>query len=189
MKIVTLHIIHLPHRIDRRKLVLEELQSQGIFDFVFWKGFHDVEKPSRGIAKAHQQIVAWAAEQRLPEVMIAEDDVEFTGPGAFQYYLAGAPAEYDLYLGGISYGKINDDYTVDDFAGTHLYTIRKRFYETFLSLTGVKDIDRALAKKGTYSVCHPMVAIQRDGYSDNVHEYRNNKQYFEDRKLWRGPAC
>ena len=182
---MTLNIIHLSHRIDRYNNVLDELESQGITDFAFWEGFLDREKPSRGIAKAHQQIVAWAAKQCLNEILIAEDDIKFTSKNAFRYFLMNEPKEYDLYLGGISYGRVKEDSTVDDFAGTHLYKIRRCFFETFLSLSGQKDIDRDLAGKGKYVVSIPMVAIQSDGFSDNVNEYRNNKFYFEKRDLWR----
>ena len=80
-----LHIIHLEHRTDRTNELEEELASQGITDYMFWQGFHDMEKPSRGIAKAHQQIVAWAADKSLPEVLIGED-----GYGAALEARAGA---------------------------------------------------------------------------------------------------
>jgi hypothetical protein len=87
--------------------------------------------------------------------------------GALDYYLKSEPQDYDLYLGGISYGKLNNDNIVEEFTGTDLYKIRQRFYNTLLSLSGEVDIDRALARKGKYYVCNPMVAIQRNGFSDN----------------------
>lgn len=183
---MTLNIIHLSHRVDRRIQLQKQLENQDISDFIFWEGCYDKEKPSRGIAKAHQQIVAWAANNSLNDILIAEDDIEFTGKNAFHYFLQNEPQDYDLYLGGISYGKIKEDYTVDDFAGTHLYKIRKRFFERFNSLSGQKDIDRDLANKGKYVVCNPMIAIQSDGFSDNTKEYRNNKVFFEKRSLWHG---
>ena len=183
---MTLHVIHLKHRRDRLAQVLSELENEGINDYVFWEGFHDSEKPVRGIAKAHQQIVRWAMESGLPEVLIAEDDVKFSGKDAFTHYLNNEPEDYDLYLGGISYGKLKLDNSVDDFAGTHFYKIRRRFYQTFLSLSGEKDIDRALAGKGKFIVCNPMIAIQSDGFSDNTLQFRLNSLHFKKRKLWSG---
>lgn len=182
---MTVNIIHLPHRLDRRNQILEELACQGIEDYVIWPGLHDLTHPSKGIARAHQQVVSWALDRSLPEILIAEDDLRFTAKGAFQHFLRNVPMDFDLYLGGISYGRLKQDNTVDDFAGTHLYIIRKRFYQTFLSLSGENDIDRALARKGKYVVCNPMVAIQSDGYSDNAHAHRDNKIYFEKRQLWK----
>jgi hypothetical protein len=181
---MTLHIINLKHRTDRLEEVLIELESQGAKNYVLWEGVYDTEKPSIGIAKAHQQIILWASEQNIPEVLIAEDDLQFTGKGALDYYLKSEPQDYDLYLGGISYGKLNNDDIVEEFTGTHLYKIRQRFYSTLLSLSGEVDIDRALARKGKYYVCNPMVAIQRNAFSDNKKEYRNNSIYFKNRKLW-----
>lgn len=183
-----LHVIHLKHRKDRLKSILEELQTQNVGNYVFWEGIQDHEKPSRGIAKAHQQIVAWAYEQGMPEVLIAEDDVHFSAPGALEYFISNKPTEYDLYLGGISYGKLNIDNSIDDFAGTHLYLIRQQFYKRFLSLTGEKDIDRALARQGRFFVCNPMIALQWNGFSDNKKEYLSNDLYFRNRNLWKGDS-
>lgn len=181
-----LNIIHLKHRIDRYQKVLNQLEKQGIKEYVFWDGFRDTEKPSQGIAKAHQRIVAWASKQGLPKVLIVEDDIMFTAKGALTHFLKSEPKDYDLYLGGISYGKLKEDNSVSDFAGTHLYIIKKKFYETFLSLSGELDIDRDMEGRGKFIVCNPMVAIQTDGFSDNKKEYRDNSLYFKNRELWMG---
>jgi hypothetical protein len=55
-----LHIIHLIHRIDRLEQLTNQLQMQKITDFQIWPGLIDLNRASRGIAKAHQQIVGWA---------------------------------------------------------------------------------------------------------------------------------
>lgn len=105
--------------------------------------------------------------------MIAEDDIKFTARGAFDYFIKNEPQEYDLYLGGIIYGNINSDNTVCDFAGTHFYKIKQKFYDTFLSIPEGKDIDRLLANKGKFIVCNPFVAIQNNGFSDNQKRHQN----------------
>jgi hypothetical protein len=87
----------------------------------------DTENPKRGIAKAHKQIIQWASNQNLPSILIAEDDIKFTAKRAFEYFIKNEPPDFDLYLGGITYGKINTDNSVTDFAGTHLYKINKKF--------------------------------------------------------------
>ncbi|MGL4596596.1 MAG: hypothetical protein ACRCYO_03655 [Bacteroidia bacterium] len=179
-----LHIIHLSQRKDRAVLLENQLRGQGIADYKIWDGIVDVENPKRGIAKAHKQIVAWARNQNLPAVLIAEDDVNFTASGAFDYFFQKEPQEYDLYLGGIIYGELNSDNTVDDFAGLHLYKIKEHFYDTFLSLPEEKDIDRALANKGKYSVCNPFVAIQQDGFSDNQKSVQYYERHLQNRTLF-----
>ncbi|HMJ70916.1 MAG TPA: hypothetical protein VK508_18575 [Cyclobacteriaceae bacterium] len=180
------HVIHLKHRHDRMSHISEQLTSQGINNYRFWEGVIDSQKSSRGIAQAHQQIILWARIEGKDEIIVAEDDLTFTGPGAFRHFIDCEPPHYDLYLGGISYGKIKSDNTVDDFAGTHLYKVKRHFFDTFLSLTGEKDVDRDLARRGKFIVCNPMVAIQCDGYSDNTHTNRINGPYFKNRVLWTG---
>lgn len=101
-----LHIIHLKHRTDRLILLNQQLKEQNVVEFRIWDNDHDVENPKRGIARAHKQIVSWAQEQNLASVTIAEDDVKFTVKGAYNYFIGSEPDEYDLYLGGISYGKL-----------------------------------------------------------------------------------
>jgi hypothetical protein len=179
-----IHIIHLTHRRDRLAHLSEQLINQRITHYRLWDGIIDSQKSSRGIAWAHQQIIRWASREGKDEIIIGEDDLTFTGPGAFRHFIDSEPPHYDMYLGGILYGKIKPDNTVDDFAGTHLYKIKRHFFETFLSLTGEKDIDRDLARRGKFLVCNPIVAIQCDGYSDNTHTNRINEPYFKNRVLW-----
>jgi GR25 family glycosyltransferase involved in LPS biosynthesis len=136
-----LHIIHLPHRTDRLALLIKELERQEILDYRIWPRIKTI-RPSFGIAMAHQQVVKWAIQENLPEITIAEDDVLFTALGAFTYYLQSKPSTFDLYLAGITYGELLPDNTVNDFAGTHLYTIHQNFYTPFLDQKGKEDIDR-----------------------------------------------
>jgi hypothetical protein len=100
-----LNIINLPQRSDRRVSILRELQQQGITDFRIWDGIPDPVNPPAGISQAHKQIVHHARENKWPSVTIAEDDIQFTAPGAFEYYCEQRPEEYDIYLGVISWGK------------------------------------------------------------------------------------
>jgi len=168
---MTIHIIHLPHRSDRYELLLKELENQHIKDFRIWDGIVDKEIVSRGIAKAHKQIVKHAKALQLPEVLIAEDDLHFMAPGAFQYFLDNRPADYDIYLGGITWGQIKENNEVNDFSGITLYMVNSRFFDSFLSIPEDRDLDRQLRHKGKFIVCNPMVAIQHDGFSDNYKRY------------------
>ncbi|MBI1782085.1 MAG: hypothetical protein HYR66_12065 [Sphingobacteriales bacterium] len=64
-----LNIIHLRHRIDRLEILTKELQEQQISDYQMWDGIIDAELPSRGISKAHKQIIMFAKNEKLPEVL------------------------------------------------------------------------------------------------------------------------
>jgi hypothetical protein len=164
---VKLNIIDLPHRIDRLELLNRELQEQQIVDYKIWAGIIDSELPCRGISKAHKVIIKFAKKENLSEILIAEDDIHFTSSGAFKYFLDNKPQDYDLYLGGINWGKINEDNSVNDFSGNTFYMVNNKFYETILSPPEEKDFDRIVANRGKFFVCNPMVAIQHNGFSDN----------------------
>lgn len=179
-----LNIIHLSQRKDRLELLKNQLIIQGINDYKLWEGIVDQSNPAKGISKAHKQIVAWAKRENLKSVVIAEDDVKFTAKGAFNYFLKNEPTQYDLYLGGVYYGKIKEDNSVHDFAGTMLYKIHEKFYDTFLSVSEERDIDRSLANQGKFIVCNPFVAIQHEGYSDNKKAFVNYDICLKGRKLF-----
>jgi len=181
---MTLNIIHLPYRIDRLILLEQEFKSENIINYKIWDGITCPGKPQTGISKAHKQVVRYALENHLPEILIGEDDLHFTVMGAFNHFLIQKPAEYDLYLGGISYGKLSNDKLVDDFAGLLLYMVHERFYETFLSIDEDKHLDRALKHRGRYVVCDPQPVVEHSGYSDNQKEYMDASVFFQNRNLF-----
>jgi hypothetical protein len=172
-----LNIIHLEHRSDRLLTLYDELHIQQIPYRKIWNGILDKEMPARGILKAHQQVISYAKREGLNKITIAEDDIHFTAKGAYRYYLANEPHDYDLYLGGITWGNIEPDGKVNDFSGTSLYTITERFYDTFLELQPGMDFDRQLAGRGIFQVCYPLVAFQHNGYSDNSHRFMDFTRY------------
>jgi len=179
-----INIIHLTERRDRWTLLHQELQTQ-CAQYRVWNGVRNAENnTTRAISKAHKQIVKHAWEHHWPEVMIAEDDLEFTASGALDFFLSNKPANFDLYLGSIYHGRIKEDHTVNDFAGLTLYIIHKKFYESFLNVNESEDIDRALKDKGKFVVCEPFVAIQRNGYSDHSGRFCDYKLYLKGRVLF-----
>lgn len=182
---MTLHIIHLPHRKDRLEILKKELEIQNITDYRIWKGIINPQSACKGISQAHKQIIQFAKHENLSEILIAEDDIQFTSPSSFTFYLKNKPANYDIYLGGIIWGKLNEDNSVDDFSGTTLYLVKQKFYDTLLSLPEDKDYDRALAMKGRFFVCNPMVVIQHNGFSDNQKRYIDFGPYIRRTKLYK----
>lgn len=177
-----IHIIHSDHRSDRLATLMYELDRQGIADYRLWPAIFD--KPvCKGVSRAHKQIVAYAKEQGLPEVVIMEDDVKFPADDGYWYYLQHKPKQFDLYLGGIYRGEIVDG-RVKDFSSLHLYTIRQQFYDTFLSVDESKHIDTALGGLGDYRVCYPFAAIQYDGFSNNNDAMSNHAGLIKDREVY-----
>lgn len=185
-----LNIIHLKEREDRLPNLNRELFSQGIKSHILWPGFKSKFAFS-GIRRAHQNIISHAKEHDLPYITIAEDDIKFLGEGAWDYYISKMPdpSTFDIYLGGIMNGEIEPDGTVKDgyFTGLTLYTMSQRFYDTFLKIREVGNIDALLRGRGKFVVCDPIVVTQYGGYSDNkgqiVESYDNR---LHGRNLWKG---
>ncbi len=182
------NIIHLPARTDRWQTLLSELSTQKISDYRIWDGVIDPITPFRGISKAHKQIVQFAKDDDLPEILIGEDDLHFTAPGAFTYFLNSKPADYDIYLGSIYHGNLKDDNSVDFFSGLTFYIINKKFYEKFLSSSEENHLDQELKDKGKFVVCDPFAVIQHNGFSDNMKQYCNYDHYLKGRKLFGTPT-
>lgn len=179
------HCIHDADRKDRFKLLQKEIEEQK-FEVRIWPAIK-AEKPKIGISLAHKQIVRWAKEENLEEVIVMEDDCHWVVPGAFEYFLNKKPSAYDLYLSSIMWGKIRPDNSVDDYAGNQCYFIHRRFYDTFLESHPLKDIDRAVARKGRFIVCQPFASIQHETVSGNrVKKIHRNIKFYRKRTFFNG---
>lgn len=181
-----IHCIHDPVRTDRMKLLENEITVQGL-NVQFWPAIKDPVMGFRGISRAHKQIIRYAMLCDFDEVRIMEDDCYFFAAGAFDYYMAQKPADFDLYLGNVFSGLMPDG-TAPDFCGLSLYTCHSRFYRTFLSMPEDNHLDRALSLKarGRYVVCDPMVCSQQDGWSDNKKAFGSYGHYLKNYRLFGG---
>lgn len=179
-----INVIHSPKQPDRLTGFMREAETQG-FEWYCWPAILDLMMSFRGISQAHKQIVRDAQARGLKEVCIAEDDIKFLAPGAWNYFLTHKPEVFDLYLGSVFHGDIKEDGSVSDFCGMTLYIIHERFYATFLALNEINNIDRELAHKGRYIVCDKMVCSQWGGYSLNKLAHVNDyDHYLEGRNLF-----
>lgn len=188
-QIYLLNIIHLPEREDRYAKLQKELQRQGIEDYKIWPGIRS-NFSFNGIREAHQNIVRDAKHRNIPFVIIAEDDIMFLGEGAYDYFTRNIPHvdHFDVYLGGIMWGDILPDNTLQGgwFTGFTLYVMSNKFYDTFLSIRGVGHIDALLRGKGKYFVCNPMVVSQHGGLSDsNGFIVPSYDHMLKGRNLWK----
>lgn len=165
-----LNLIHDPlDPSGRSKQLLSELQQQEI-EVRIWRSMHDAIAPHSGVSRAHKQIIRWAKEQGLPEIIIGEDDVRFLGAGAWKRFLESKPAEFDIYTAGTYCGTIEPDGRVFRFCGTHCYIVHEKFYDVFLSADEEEHIDQWLRGLGMFIVCRPFAAIQWDDFSTNFNK-------------------
>lgn len=165
---------------------MNELHAQHITAYKVWDGIIDNERPCRGISLAHKQIVVNAKERGLKEVIICEDDIKFSAPGAYAFFLQNRPADFDIYLAGVTHGKLNENNIVKDFSGLTLYIVHERFYDVFLSINENEHLDRGLKNKGRYAVCNPFTVTQYNGYSDNEKRYCDYSFYLSESALFKG---
>ena len=177
------NIIHDPNDIERLPRLLNELKQQGITNYELWDAVYDVVSVPKGINLAHKSIIAYAEYTGMPEVLIFEDDIRFCGEGAFDHYLKTKPEKYDLYLGGIYLGDLDEQNRTKTFSGMHCYMVHSRFYETFLSTPDDEHIDRILSGLGEYYVSYPFTSIQYNGKSSNTRKEENYDNLLQGRLL------
>lgn len=176
---------YIRHSREERVLnVCRQSKEQG-FAVRFWEGI--MEPNGVGINKAFKQIVRWAKAEGLDMVCIGEDDLTFSAPGAWQYYLDNMPDEFDIYSGGIYSGEIKEGRIMNGYSGHTLITVHKRFYDFFLSVTDNDHLDRRLGNycfEKIYRVVEPFVVYQMEGYSDNHRRNTQHSSYLEKMKLF-----
>lgn len=169
-----INIISLPKRQDRREAIIKQMEHQKCA-YRFWDGVTG-KVAKTNISKAHKQIVDWANRESLPEVAICEDDLLFSGTGAWDYFLANKPKEFHVYVGSYYSGSHDENNAVTGFRGLTLYILNSSFYEKFLSLPETMHIDGALAVSGAKIVVSPLfVAVQAPGFSDQRKRHAENK--------------
>lgn len=198
-------LIHDPLRTDREILYKKELMEQGLMNMLeqteveIIPAVKEYGNVWKNISEAHKNCIREAVKDDLPEVMILEDDVKFSAPGAYNEFirLSGELSEdWDLFTGG-SY-----DYMIEHngngshhmrepftklrrFSGLHCYIVRKRFYQHFLETRGVTNLDKALV--GNIWMAWPQLGLQHTTYSDNVKKKIDYNTVFAKKiKIWDG---
>jgi len=194
-----LHILHLGlkstddekiNRICDTRLynLLKELEEQGIDNFKLIDGFYDPKNIKQAIHRGHNRIVEMAKAQKLPYCIMAEDDIVFTAPGAYEYFLSQIPESFDLFFGIIYHGEIIENRVVNGFSGgCSLYVVHSRFYDTFLEQPTDTHIDRQLGNlchNHEFYVVDEYVVTQRGGYSFNLARDMVYSDYLQGKKLF-----
>jgi GR25 family glycosyltransferase involved in LPS biosynthesis len=180
-------VINLPHRTDRLNQFTLAVKNIGTIkdEFIVSPGIV-AEKGFIGCGKAHVQAMETAFKLSEGPVVIFEDDVVFPGKHKTVEHinkcLQNLPEEWDVLLGGV----LTEDglkpyneywHEVVDPRGLQMYIITlKAFNRIKEGFKFNKHIDEWIANNGfKVYVMNPMVAMQRDGYSDNA---GYNAKYF-----------
>lgn len=179
-----IQIINLERRKDRKDAVIRQMEMEKA-PYKIWNAI-ETNPAKIGISQSHKMIVRWAKENNLPFVINAEDDLLWTGTGAYSYFIANMPESFDLYLGG-SHTYISDEnLRVKKFSGTTLMAIHSKYYDTFLSISENVNLDNMLSMTGgDFVVCPKVVCKQSSGYSDNVKKDMNYDYLWKDKPLYK----
>jgi hypothetical protein len=163
---------------EERGLSILKQSKDHCFAVRFWEGdTTDQVFPCKNISRAFKKIVQHAKEERLPFISIAEDDIVFTSPKSWQYYLDNMPSEFDIYYGGIYAGELDNNRIVRGYSGHTLITVHENFYDHFLSanneeISGPEShldvwLGQNYCRSKKFIVCLPFVCKQLHGYSEN----------------------
>lgn len=150
--------------------LLGEFITQGITDYRFWTCVMDKDSIVASINASHKMLVKHARDLKLPYIIIAEQDLQFTHPNSWKYFLEKKPDNYDLYLACSYIKNVNPNSEIVDnlICGFHLYIIHERYYDSFLAVPDNEHIDTAVGDlKGNFVFCKPFPALQRIGFSSN----------------------
>lgn len=182
-----LNVIHLPNSTASaiRKANIDKQIAEQNIHARFWDGIKDNQMPFRGVNRAHKQIVLNAQLNGEKMVAIAEDDVVFSDAGAWDYFLAHIPDEFDIYFGGVT-EFLKKDEKIVSFRGLFLYIVHERFYDRYLSVKEESHIDASLSTllNTKYIISDPFICYHADGWSEQKHCNRNYSNYFQHRKFF-----
>lgn len=193
-----LHILHLYGTTPDEKInsiadirlgrLLKELKNQNLTDYSIIGGFFDPVNTKQAIHKGHKAIVQSAKDKGLKNCIVAEDDIKFSSPNSYKYFLSQIPEFYDIFSGLIYAGAVENGRVHNGASGIMtLYSIHSRFYDFFLRLDVNTHVDRELGLtsfQNEYYICQPMVVEQRGGYSMNLKREMWYDAYLTDKVLY-----
>lgn len=175
---------------ERYNLLMQELSKAGVGNYALWNGFYEKGNTKKAIHLGHRQIVQFAKDNHYEYCLIAEDDIVFTHPDSYRYFLQQVPSEYDLFMGLVYSGEIKDNKVMNGFSGgLSLYRINRCFFEEFLSMPVDTHIDRQLGLtcyKNRYYVTPKYCVEQRGLYSFQLRKPMNYKPYLDGQLKYEG---
>lgn len=175
-----------------------DLSKVGINHVYIQPGVYEHSNSRTNISEAHKNCIRYAKDQGWDYCIILEDDVKFTHPDSYRYFLdsmKNLPKDWDVYTSAFytcrSFEKdYQNIYRVQHFAGLHCYAVNSKFYDTFLSCPDNHNIDVWVSENlNNYCYCcYPFAAIQEAGYSENVMQEKDYSYLLKDKELFSGFA-
>lgn len=194
-----IHILHLNNTGDpktdkvcneRYGNLLEELIKQNITHYTIFDGYYDPKNTKKAIQKGFKRIIQYAKDAGLKYCITAEDDLCFTSPNAYNYFISQIPGDFDLFCGVIYNGDVRDGRIMNGMSGTHtLLCTSESMYDFILGQPDDVHCDRHLGQFAymfKYYVIDKFVCIQRGGYSHNLRRSMTYEAYLEGKNMYAG---
>jgi len=190
------YYINLKTRLDRNANAIKELSSVD-FDFERFEAIY-CSDGRLGCSLSHLAVLELAKRNKLPEVVICEDDICFKNPELFKKQMKcflKSQKSWDVLLLG---GNVVRPFTIDSpyamkvshCQTTTGYIVKSHYYDTLIQniREGIKNllqhpekhfdyaIDKywiQLQKKDEWYVIYPLLVSQISGYSDIEKKERN----------------
>lgn len=198
-----IYCINLDHRKDRWDDSVKELQKWGLLDEVerfnaingkdIITDNNFINKGEMGILLTHKTIIEECVEKKYKNILIIEDDIEFTSEiDKIDDYMSSIPEKWDMiYFGGNhnthmgnKLNFVNDKILKLNMTyGIHCVAINNTIFDLIINLLDKQkkpvdvyysDIQKAYDCYGM----HPSVALQRESFSDIQNENVNYKWLF-----------
>lgn len=185
-----INIIYDSRNSDDYGRLIEQFIGQSVVPkYKIWDCIRYDDSVVKSINASHKMIVRWAKENNMNRVVIAEQDIEFTHPTAWEYFLKNVPDKFGIYL-ACSYIKNavpNSDVVNNLICGFHLYILDSSCYDAFLSVPDDQHIDVAVGGLGLdVKFCKPFPALQRSGFSANNKTIVNYNAILKEEEIYRG---
>jgi hypothetical protein len=180
---ITALAINLPHRVDRYEHVSVEIKKLAVDTFEIVEGIIDETKTC---FQSQKKCIQIAKEQKLPYVLVLEDDVVFTNNvGIFKdVFETIQTMEWDMFFLGANLQKPTKRITehilkITGAYAAHAYMVHERFYDTILNLPHICEMDvhyHNLMEHHNVYMCDPMIAYQLPSHSDLQDGFRDYNQ-------------
>ncbi len=191
-----IYYINLDRRIDRREQFLLEIGKVGIENVIRQPGMEMPYNPSYGNHISHAWCIMDAIRWDAEKILIFEDDAEFF-PNAIENLnqsLCELPSDWDMFYLGANLDRFPAYYVSDHIIkitgafATHAYAFRSNMFTLLRDINLDKsvvhnDVSYAELVHPKYNcyLSYPLVAGQRDSYSDIERRWMSSNQMFLER--------
>jgi hypothetical protein len=187
---------NLDRRTDRWLECQKEFGSVGIIDKVIRHSAVEHESPPRGNGLSHAYMIQYAKDHNLDNILIFEDDVNFFRNALknLEKSLKDLPPDWDMFYLGANLDTFPAYKVTDNLAkitgafATHAYAVRHTIYDKVIAIglddnTPHNDVYYATFIHPNHNcfLAMPLVAGQRDSFSDIQHKVMSSNTMFQER--------